>query len=194
MSETQEKVNMQKDSQDNSMTNDVKSEKLNSDNIENEGNIGEQPNSALNDNSKSGAYNQNNSINNNNSNNYSNAWNERNNEGYYNVNNNGYNNGYRSNGDGYNNNNRYDNDYNYYNRERYNNNQNNYQESHTSKMGLGVLFALFLGVIGLLIGICLYSEGTYERKTFVKGWLNTFFTILGIVAVLIIIVMIATSF
>lgn len=164
MSETQEKVNMQKDSQDNSMANDVKSETLNSDNI----GVGEQPNSVQNDNSKSGAYNQNNSINNNNPNGYSNAWNERNNEGYYNVNNNGYNNGYRFNGDGYNNN-RYDNDYNYYNRERYNNNQNNYQESHTSKMGLGVLFALFLGVIGLLIGICLYSEEHMKEKHLLKA-------------------------
>lgn len=42
------------------------------------------------------------------------------------------------------------------------------------KTGMGVLFALLLGVIGLIIGICLYKDGTVARKTFIKGWLITF--------------------
>lgn len=40
----------------------------------------------------------------------------------------------------------------------------------TSKTGIGVLLALFLGVIGLIIGLCLYPSNTYERQTFLKGW------------------------
>ena len=43
-----------------------------------------------------------------------------------------------------------------------------------SKTAIGVLLSLFLGLIGLIIGICLYKEGTRERSTFIKGWLITF--------------------
>ena len=51
------------------------------------------------------------------------------------------------------------------------------------KTGMGVLFALLLGVIGLIIGICLYKDGTVARKTFIKGWLMTF----GVCAALVIV-------
>lgn len=43
-------------------------------------------------------------------------------------------------------------------------------ENNESKTGIGVLMGLFLGLIGLLIGICLYKEGTVARKTFFKGF------------------------
>ena len=48
------------------------------------------------------------------------------------------------------------------------------KENNNSKTCLGVVMAIFLGVIGLIIGICLYSSGTIARKTFVKGWIWTF--------------------
>ena len=43
-----------------------------------------------------------------------------------------------------------------------------------SKTGMGVIAALFLGIIGLVIGICLYPENSVARKTFLKGWTITF--------------------
>lgn len=91
-------------------------------------------------------------------------------------------------------NNTYDNrqnnsNYNDYQNYNASNNRNNVGQ-HTSKMGLGVLFALFLGVIGLLIGICMYSEGSYERQTFVKGWVRTFLTVIGICLFIVLFVVI----
>ena len=52
-----------------------------------------------------------------------------------------------------------------------------------SKTGIGVLMGLFLGLIGLIIGLCMYKAETVERKTFMKGWGITF----GICAVLTVI-------
>ena len=43
-------------------------------------------------------------------------------------------------------------------------------ESKESKAGIGVVMGLFLGLIGLIIGICIYKEGSYERQTFLKGF------------------------
>lgn len=43
-----------------------------------------------------------------------------------------------------------------------------------SKAGLGVVMALFLGIMGLIIGICMYSSDSVERSTFIKGWGITF--------------------
>ncbi len=43
-----------------------------------------------------------------------------------------------------------------------------------SKTGLGVLCALFCGLIGLFIGLCSYNKNSYERKTFIDGWLGMF--------------------
>ena len=45
--------------------------------------------------------------------------------------------------------------------------QSKYNES---KAGIGVVLGLFLGIIGLIIGICIYPEGTVARKTFIKAW------------------------
>ena len=52
-----------------------------------------------------------------------------------------------------------------------------------SKTGIGVLCGLFLGLIGLIIGLCLYKEGTIARKTFMKGWGITFGISIAIVVI-----------
>ena len=52
-----------------------------------------------------------------------------------------------------------------------------------SKTGRGVLFALLLGLIGLLIGVIIYPERTIARKTFMKGWLITFIISIALVVV-----------
>ena len=38
-----------------------------------------------------------------------------------------------------------------------------------SKTGIGVLCAIFLGVLGLLVGY-MYPPSSLERKTFLRGW------------------------
>lgn len=43
-----------------------------------------------------------------------------------------------------------------------------------SKKGMGLLLGFLLGLIGLIIGICMYHEGTEERKTFMNGWIISF--------------------
>ena len=50
----------------------------------------------------------------------------------------------------------------------------NSEEYDVPKTGMGVLFSLLLGLIGLLIGILLYPSNTIARKTFIKGWVITF--------------------
>lgn len=42
------------------------------------------------------------------------------------------------------------------------------------KTGIGIAMGLFLGVIGLIIGLCLYKDGTIARQTFIKSWTITF--------------------
>lgn len=48
------------------------------------------------------------------------------------------------------------------------------QTAGESKTVVGVLMALFLGLIGLIIGLLLYPSYTVERDTFIKGWVSTF--------------------
>ena len=43
---------------------------------------------------------------------------------------------------------------------------------HDSKTAMGVILSLFLGFIGLVIGLLLYQG--YERETFIKGWMIPF--------------------
>lgn len=38
----------------------------------------------------------------------------------------------------------------------------------------GLLLALFLGVSGLIVGICVYPENTISRSSFLQTWLLTF--------------------
>ena len=52
-------------------------------------------------------------------------------------------------------------------------NNNNGAEYNVSKAGIGVIMSLFLGLLGLIIGVLIYPSGTVARKTFVKGWLIT---------------------
>ena len=47
-----------------------------------------------------------------------------------------------------------------------------------SKTGIGILMALFLGLIGLIIGIALYPSGTVARTTFIKAWCLTYLVVL----------------
>ena len=63
--------------------------------------------------------------------------------------------------------------------------QSKYNESKT---GIGVVLGLFLGIIGLIIGICIYPEGTVARKTFIKAWAWTF-GVTAVVAVVIVIIL-----
>ena len=57
----------------------------------------------------------------------------------------------------------------------------------TSKAGIGFVCAFFLGLIGLLFMLC-WPAGSYERKTFVKGWMITFFVMLAVEVVLSIVI------
>ncbi len=65
-----------------------------------------------------------------------------------------------------------------------NNPQNSYYES---KFGIGILLGLFLGIIGLVIGLCIYPENSYSRKTFIKGWAWAFCVCIGIVILIFLI-------
>lgn len=46
-------------------------------------------------------------------------------------------------------------------------------QSQQSRAWVGVICGLFLGIFGLLFIFC-FPAGSYERDTFVKGWLWTF--------------------
>lgn len=50
----------------------------------------------------------------------------------------------------------------------------NMQVKGESKTAIGVLCGLFLGIIGLIIGLLLYKDGSFERQTFIKGWVASF--------------------
>lgn len=67
--------------------------------------------------------------------------------------------------------------------------RSNYNESKT---GMGILFGLLLGLIGLIIGICIYPEGTLARKTFIKSWIICF-VVQIVVSVILSIVLFTTS-
>lgn len=54
------------------------------------------------------------------------------------------------------------------------NKQTQSADASSSKAGLGVLFGLLLGFIGLILGIVMFPEGSVARKTFVKAWIITF--------------------
>lgn len=57
-------------------------------------------------------------------------------------------------------------------------------EPDEPKTGIGILLGLFLGIIGLIIGLCLYKEGTVARKTFLKAWGITFaITVIAIIII-----------
>ena len=41
---------------------------------------------------------------------------------------------------------------------------------YDDKTGLGIALSLFLGLLGLIIGACIFDD--YEKKTFLTGWLK----------------------
>lgn len=57
-------------------------------------------------------------------------------------------------------------------------------EFKESKTTIGVVLALFLGLIGLVIGLCLYPAGTIARKTFLKAWGITFGVAVAVIVVI----------
>ena len=48
------------------------------------------------------------------------------------------------------------------------------QVSNERKTGIGFLLGLFLGFLGLIIGLGLYPFGTTERRSFLDGWCAAF--------------------
>ena len=75
---------------------------------------------------------------------------------------------------------------------QYNPNQYNQNQYSTSKTGVGVLLCLFLGIIGLVIGLLLYPTGSYERNTFVSGWVKCFLITIVISIILVVFTVCAT--
>ena len=72
-----------------------------------------------------------------------------------------------------------------------NQNQNTPDPGHNEpKTALGVIFGLFIGVIGLVIGLLMYPDGTVARRTFVKAWVITFVAELAVGFLLTIIIFI----
>ena len=56
--------------------------------------------------------------------------------------------------------------------------QNNYYQNNkinlSNKTTVGVLLGLFVGLLGLIIGLLLYPVNTTERQTFMSGWAKGF--------------------
>lgn len=50
----------------------------------------------------------------------------------------------------------------------------NHQVENNSKTSIGVVLGLFLGFIGLIIGLLLYNNENESRQTFIKGWVIGF--------------------
>lgn len=51
--------------------------------------------------------------------------------------------------------------------------QNFKVERADSKLEIGALMALLLSIIGLIIGLVIYTN-EYHRRTFLRGWITTF--------------------
>ena len=73
-------------------------------------------------------------------------------------------------------------------------NNNSIEElSGVSKKTAGFLMGFFLGLIGLLIGICMYPSNSYERKTFIQGWGIAFAINIGFVVLLYVLLIAGTT-
>ena len=64
-----------------------------------------------------------------------------------------------------------------------------FSDDNVSKIHLGVLLGIFLGLIGLLIGFFCYPARTYARHTFIKGWVISFVVQIVLSIVLIVVMM-----
>lgn len=62
------------------------------------------------------------------------------------------------------------------------------KDHNEPKTGMGVLMALFLGLIGLIIGLAIYPSNTIARKTFVKAWGITFGVSIGVIVLFYVII------
>ena len=62
------------------------------------------------------------------------------------------------------------------------NRKNSYQAKDMKKEGM--LMSIFLGLIGLIIGLLIYVDG-YERSTFISGWLKGLWISIGIALVIV---------
>ena len=71
--------------------------------------------------------------------------------------------------------------------------ETSHHELVVSKTRTGILMALFLGVIGLIIGIFLYPSGSHERDSFVHAWIQTFFLALAVGLTVLIIIFISVT-
>ncbi len=47
-------------------------------------------------------------------------------------------------------------------------------EKGQTKRPIGFMFCFFFGLLGLIMGLLMYEQGSYERYTFKKGWLACF--------------------
>ena len=72
--------------------------------------------------------------------------------------------------------------------------QRNYNASeYQSKTGVGVLLCLFLGLLGLIIGLLLYPAYSMERETFLNGWKKCFIVVIIISVIIGVIVGVRTA-
>lgn len=60
-----------------------------------------------------------------------------------------------------------------------------------SKKNVGILMSIFLGLIGLVIGLLIYSDAN-ERSTFINGWLIGLGISIGLAVLLVLIVSCST--
>ncbi len=61
------------------------------------------------------------------------------------------------------------------------------------KTGIGILMGLFLGISGLIIGLCIYPAGTIARKSFLKAWGITFGVAIAVVVFLFLAVLLISA-
>ena len=71
---------------------------------------------------------------------------------------------------------------------KYIENVNDQNGDNIPRTAAGICFCLFLGILGLALGLAVFPAKTYARKTFLSAWLNTFLIALGVAVVLAIIV------
>ncbi len=69
--------------------------------------------------------------------------------------------------------------------------QRSYETALDSKVAVGVILNVFLGIIGLLIGLLIYPYKSYARSTFIKGWVGLL--IFKVVAILVFLIIVALT-
>lgn len=65
-------------------------------------------------------------------------------------------------------------------------NKNEHESEYSApRNGVGFALGLFFGLIGLIIGLCLYPFGSISRKTFINSWSMGFFVWLCISIIIV---------